>query len=144
VNPRFHADVMLPDYSSEELSDFTYARVIGIYHVVVQLAGELRNRAFDFLHVRWFVRDTTATRRWRLPRIRFLDTSDPQDCRSAFGFVDPAEVIRSVHILPAFHHGSATLLHVPSLARPGEEDLAEYKLHYVGMCVYVTSAVSAL
>jgi hypothetical protein len=139
VNPSSHADIMLPDFTSQEPSDFTYARVIGIYHVCVQLAGETAVRDFNFLHVRWYCADPTHKRRWRLPRISFLDTAQAGNAQRSFGFLNPAEVIRSVHIIPAYHHGLANLLHALSVARLGAgTDEEEWKLHYVGMYVHLT------
>lgn len=134
VNPDFHADIMLPDFQSTESTAFSYARVIGIYHAQVQLAGQTHFQSFDFLHVRWYHPAQSLPQQWRLPCIRFLSDQDPQAPELAFGFVDPALVIRSVHIMPAFAHGVETLLHTPSLALPesSRED-PEYICHYVGM-----------
>jgi hypothetical protein len=133
INPSSHADIMIPDFTSKNITDFTYARVIGIYHVLVQMTGELDTRSFDFLHVRWYTRP--VTRKWRLPQLSFFDTTNPANLAHAFGFLDPAQVIRGVHILPAFHHGPAQLLLAPSFAIGKHLDLREFKLHYVGMYV---------
>ncbi len=42
----------------------------------------------------------------RLHRIEFLDCRDP----NAFGFVDPAQVVRATHIIPDFESGFTTSL----------------------------------
>jgi hypothetical protein len=60
----------------------------------------------EFLWVRWFGRDMTHIGGWktrRLHRVGFLDAADPDS--GAFGFLDPTEVLRAAHLIPAFHFG---------------------------------------
>ncbi|KII83442.1 hypothetical protein PLICRDRAFT_677051, partial [Plicaturopsis crispa FD-325 SS-3] len=109
LNPRTHADIMV--LSHEEGPDahpYWYGRIIGIYHMQVRHLGpESRNvdtQQMDVLYVRWFGRDLSYRAGWkakRLHRLGFLDSSDP----GAFGFVNPALVVRGAHLIPAFHHG---------------------------------------
>jgi hypothetical protein len=69
---------------------------------------------------------------WRFKRphrLGFLDASEPD--RGAFGFLDPAEVIRTVHLSPAFHDGCTSRLLVPSVARLFDgEDHKDYAYYY--------------
>ncbi|KAG6840446.1 hypothetical protein H0H93_004646, partial [Arthromyces matolae] len=65
--------------------------------------------------------------RKRLPRLRFLSNGDPE----AYGFLNPDEVIRGSHIIPAFHYGS-TGEQVASIAR-GEDELDDWCYYYVNM-----------
>jgi hypothetical protein len=132
VNPRSHADIMLPAFDDASPASFWYARVIGVYHTRVQLAGQSTMTNYDFLHVRWYKPDPTQTHtRWRLPRVQFVDHRvNPS---GAFGFLNPAVILRSVHIIPAFARGLAELLDGPSIARSGVEDLNDWVSHYVGM-----------
>ena len=60
----------------------------------------------------------------------------------AFGFLDPAQVIRAVHLIPAFHSGRREdLLQGPSIARKYQEDednkrlreQSDWAYFYVGM-----------
>ncbi|KAI0076042.1 hypothetical protein K474DRAFT_1708449 [Panus rudis PR-1116 ss-1] len=65
----------------------------------------------------------------RLHRIGFIPESDPE----AFGFVDPDDVIRAVHLIPAFALGRTdTLLKGNSVARVGGKD---WKYFYVNFFV---------
>ena len=52
----------------------------------------------------------------------------------AFGFLDPKEVIRGVHLIPTFHHGRTTTLLPPSITArvPSEKD-EDWYYYYVNM-----------
>lgn len=111
INPRTsHRDVMVLRDDSEdpevgkELADsqrYLYARVLGIFHAnVVYMDPGSQNyqpRRMEFLWVRWFQPYSSVT--WesrRLDTIKFRPVNDAY----AFGFLDPADVIRACHILP--------------------------------------------
>ncbi|KAL0575119.1 hypothetical protein V5O48_006845 [Marasmius crinis-equi] len=116
ISPRFHPDVMLlADEVTAEMTGhpYCYARVIGIFHANVWLWD--KNQAFEemsiqkkeFLWVRWYEMDMEHTHGWRakrLPKIYFLPSTDP----NAFGFIDPARVVRGVFLEPAFEDGSTS------------------------------------
>jgi hypothetical protein len=108
INPRTsHCDVIVLA-ENEDGSDhpYLYARVIGIFHVNVVYTGgtivDYSPRKFEFLWVRWFEHDTSAPAgSWthsRLDRLRF----PPMAHDDAFGFLNPADVVRGCHIIPAF------------------------------------------
>ena len=72
----------------------------------------------------------------RLHRIGFIDAATG----GAFGFIDPAQVIRSVHLVPAFHYGRIDdLLLGPSIARQysidddDREGNTDWRYFYVNM-----------
>ena len=131
INSRNHANIMT---LSREDTDhpFEYGRVIGIFHVDVGI-NEGPSRASvskEVLWVRWYRRDSTyraGFKRKRLHRLAFLPEDDPK----AFGFLDPDEVIRAAHLIPAFRHG-ATEERGESLGRAeGEGD--DWQYFYVNM-----------
>lgn len=69
-----------------------------------------------------------------IPRLGFVHESE----RDAFGFVNPADVVRSAHLIPAYHYGrTSTLLTSPSLARSQgkniEEEEDDWDSMYVNM-----------
>ena len=73
----------------------------------------------NFLWVRLLDYDEESPGGWddcRLDRVGFVPDTDPD----AFGFLDPLDVIRGCHLIPAFIEGhTTTLLRGPSLlARP--------------------------
>jgi hypothetical protein len=76
----------------------------------------------DFLFVRWFGHDMGHWGGWRAKQphqIGFVDGKDD----APFGFLDPQEVIRGIHLIPAFHYGRTHDILPPShLACPGRLD----------------------
>lgn len=88
---------------------YRYARIIGVFHVEVQyLGGGSSNRgiqALEFLLVRWFEVDQYSpfgVNSFKLPRVTF---APPKSTSEAFGFVDPSQVLRAIHLVPAFNLG---------------------------------------
>lgn len=139
VNPRTHGDVMVLSHEDPNTSGshpYWYARVIGIFHAQVRHVGpESKSedpQKMDFLWVRWFGRDLRYRAGWtarRLHRVGFVDGLDPQ----AFGFLNPAEVIRGIHMIPAFAHGRTSSLLGSSIARQPIENDEDWTFYYVGM-----------
>lgn len=111
INPRTsHCNIMvLAD--NEDLDDhpFLYARVIGIFHANVVYTGsqlaDYTAHPYEFLWVRWFELDPkVSSGGWgssKLDRLRFPPIAEP----SSFSFLDPADVVRSCHIVPTFRLG---------------------------------------
>jgi len=98
---------------------FWYARVLGIYHANCYFGpnGSSRPDRVEFLFVRWFGRDPDwqgGPRTCRLDQIGWVPEDDPS---GAFGFLDPARVIRACHLIPAFAYGKTPHLLHPSQAR---------------------------
>jgi hypothetical protein len=137
--------------SSNSSHPYRYARVIGIFHVNVTHRADDHSswsdqQRFEVLWVRWFELDTERRHGgWstsRLPALTFVEDDDRSGL-SAFGFVDPKDVIRGVHIIPSFVSddmwSDATLL--PSLARIHSENLksvedrrsVDYAIYYVNV-----------
>ncbi|RDB25047.1 hypothetical protein Hypma_007810 [Hypsizygus marmoreus] len=117
INPNTpHRDVMVlaPSQIETEIDDagmnhkFLYGRILGIYHANIVYSGptgiiDYRPRRMDFLWVRWFQlvdrTSSTGPGDWdsrQLDCIKFPSVNSPD----AFGFLDPAEVLRGCHILP--------------------------------------------
>ena len=117
INPgTSHRDIMLLANKDESNSDskhpFLYARVLGIYHVNAIYTGEGRldcsAQRVEFLWVRWFEYDGRSSTEWqdmKLDSLRF----PPMSIEGAFGFVNPADVLRGCHIVPSFAGGKARL-----------------------------------
>ncbi|KAL1939913.1 hypothetical protein VTO73DRAFT_9613 [Trametes versicolor] len=117
---------------------FWYAQVLGIYHVNVfdfRKARAPPPKRVEFLHIRWFGRDPDWRCGWqakRLERIGYVPESDG----GAFDFLDPADVIRACHLIPAFAEGrTATLLGPSSLARPHATVHEDWERYYVNRFV---------
>lgn len=87
---------------------YAYARVLGIYHANAFVVGgdatDFRPRRIEFLWVRWYrlwEPELDALQSRRLDQVSFPPVTDPD----AFGFLDPADVVRSCYIVPAFSSG---------------------------------------
>lgn len=119
INPTTdHRDIMLLSNpaSYEKIStlehQFLYARVLGIYHVnlIYTGPGKLGSHArrMEFLWVRWFevVERKPVQRGWDkqlMDQLKFRQIDD----ENAFGFVDPADILRACHLIQRFSLGRA-------------------------------------
>lgn len=104
------ANVMVLSDPNSEQHDrerhFLYARVIGAYHVNVEYSDpgasedQRSLERYDFLWVRWYnsgnVKDEYSLESLSFPSM---------NTGNAFGFIDPEDVVRVTHIIPAFHYG---------------------------------------
>jgi hypothetical protein len=150
LNPRIlgHGDVMVLSSENEDPHPYWYARILGIYHANVRYIGSNHTvsrepQRMEFLFVRWFGRDPTPRSGWkakRLIRLGFVPGND----ETAFGFIDPAQVIRSVHLIPVFAWGHTTK-YIPQksvIARGTKEPDNDWQLYYVAMWViYLNSDI---
>jgi hypothetical protein len=119
-----------PDPS--KLHHFLYARVLDAYHANVMYSGPgiqgFETRSLDFLWVRWYEvvdKGCSGLNNSTLDTVRF----PPMHEDNSFGFVDPNDVLRGCHILPAFAKGKRTAnINVSRCAK----DSKDYLLYYVG------------
>lgn len=116
VRPETHPFIIL--HSNDDVPQdgaafhpFWYARVLGIYHAMVRdhrsISKELKR--INFLWVRWLVRDPNDAAGWdsaTLDHVQYLDSNEPET--GPFGFLDPEQVIRGAHLIPAFNEGRTT------------------------------------
>ncbi|KAJ7101338.1 hypothetical protein B0H15DRAFT_936529 [Mycena belliarum] len=136
VNPRTHADILMLAPENADGSDpehpFTYARIIGVFHVdaLHNIPGASQVPIpLSFLWVRNFRMDRTykgGFKRRRYHRVEFVPDSEA----GAYGFVNPDEVIRASHLIPAFAHGATEEFPYASLARHKDE-YQDWNYHYV-------------
>ncbi|KAG2744431.1 hypothetical protein P692DRAFT_20878210 [Suillus brevipes Sb2] len=115
MNARTHADIMMLSHEDDEdRHPYWYARIIKVFHVNVWNYGP----------------DITFNAGWsakRLHRIGFFKCNDPD----SFGFVDPDQVIRGVHLIPGFHYGRTDTRLGPSFVRPPEDKDTDWLYFYV-------------
>lgn len=137
LNPSsLHRDIMMlagsrDSEESQVVSDhFCYARVIGIYHANVQYIGpgvkDYNARRLEFLHVRWF--EPVPPDAQRGVALDMLQLS-PMNAEDAYGFVDPADVLRGCHIIPALAKGRMRPADIVS--SPLSKDCDHWKYYYV-------------
>ena len=96
----------------------------------------------NFLWVCWFGKDLTyhsGPQARRLDRIGFVTDSDDTE---PFCFLDPAYIIRAVHLIPAFAYGQTDeLLLGPSIACHDRKSTVDWKYYYVNRCVTTIGAM---
>jgi hypothetical protein len=127
-----HCNIMVLNDTEDEAHPFRYARVLGIYHVNVVYVGpgmvDHRPRRLEFLWVRWYQRTAVLNTGWGA---RKLDTVQfpPVTSDEAFGFVDPSEVLRCCHIVPAFAQGK---VHIDGRGRSRcARDSSDWRTYYI-------------
>lgn len=138
INPRTpHCNIMVlapNDNNGEDDGShmFQYGRVLRIYHANIIYNGpgmiDHRARRVEFLWVRWYDH-LEPLGSWDLKKLDCL-SFPPISRQGAFGFIDPADIIRSSHIIPAFAHGireDEGLGLVASLSRRSED----YNMYYI-------------
>ncbi|KAG9123570.1 hypothetical protein FRC07_014709, partial [Ceratobasidium sp. 392] len=90
-----------PDSPGMGARRFWYAKVLGVYHANVIYKGASPKR-MDFLWVRWLSRMADVPGGWETCRLDRLGYFKDSEEFHAFDFVDPADVIRGVHLIPRF------------------------------------------
>ncbi|KAL1719284.1 hypothetical protein EV715DRAFT_272872 [Schizophyllum commune] len=135
LNPNSQADIYVLSHDDDG-HPYWYGRLLGVFHAkVYDLAERAVKRStpveMQFAYVRWYRLERTP---WgfaakRQPRVRFLDAEDPE----AFGFIDPKDIVRAAHIVPAFAYGKTNeYLPGETIARaPGDQE--DWKFYYVSM-----------
>lgn len=137
---------MVLSHEDERSHPYWYARVVHIFHVLVQARENVYSRfsppvRMDVLFVRWFGRDPNYPSGWsqkRLHRLQLFNCDDSYG--DAFGFIDPSNVIQGVHLIPGFAFGTTDELLGPSKARrkldgtsSGYHDWAYYFVNMYGI-----------
>ena len=131
VNIRTHPYIMAlahEDEGEDEQHPYWYAKVLGIFHVNIRISGNFDVVRMDFLWVHWFGRDPDhpgGFKKRRLHRIGLLDSTSP----TSFGFLNPSDVLRAVHLIPVFSIGRTP-------ESPGldiDEEESESDFFYVSM-----------
>ncbi|EGO18986.1 hypothetical protein SERLADRAFT_443529 [Serpula lacrymans var. lacrymans S7.9] len=138
INTSHNSIMMLSDRTIDSGHLFLYARVLGIYHANVIYAGpgsyDYQAHRMEFLWVRWYepLRDSDCNTGWhrrQLDSFQFL----PTDHQDAFGFVDPADILRICHVIPRFSEGP---LHPHRIGTSlSAKDSADWKTYYVNRFV---------
>jgi hypothetical protein len=133
INIRTHPYIMTLGHEEEEEDTkwhpYWYAKVLGIFHVNVRRSGCMETERMEFLWIHWFGRDPDhegGFETCRLHRIGLTDSQEP----ISYGFLDPHDVIRSVHLIPAFSLNQAN-----QEADDEDDDTASPDFYYVSMYV---------
>ncbi|KAG8703791.1 hypothetical protein FRC08_002631 [Ceratobasidium sp. 394] len=136
VNPRFkHHFIMVASGDDDSEHPFWYAKVLGIFHADIVWVNNTRTRTprrMEFLWVRWM--EVVQPGGWEgceLDRVAYVSGDSYRD---GFGFLDPAAVIRSAHLIPAFNFGRRNDALRSGLASDDPE-LGDWQSYYVNRFV---------
>lgn len=97
--------VLSNETEAERPHPFWYARVLGIFHAQVRdlSRNDSDYQRQEFLWVRWLGREP-GQHDGRL--VRRLDrVGYEENAAVAYGFLNPAQVVRAAHLIPAFESG---------------------------------------
>ncbi|KZS86653.1 hypothetical protein SISNIDRAFT_384717, partial [Sistotremastrum niveocremeum HHB9708] len=90
---------------------FWYAQVLAIFHVMARdrLGSSSEHRRIDLVWVRWLGLEQESQGSFKAKRLQkvgfpYALLADP-DALAAFGFVDPADILRGAHLIPSFAQG---------------------------------------
>jgi hypothetical protein len=119
---------------------YWYAHIIGIFRAYISsIHPDVQGKTLhfmDFLWVCWFGKEPGPYRHGfcctQLPKIGFVEASD----NYAFTFLDPAQIVQGVHLIPAFSAGRTSELlpvtkSVARILNPDDED--DWVNFYVNM-----------
>jgi hypothetical protein len=139
--------VMLKAHDDQNVRNshpFWYCQVLRIFHAFVIHTGPRSKsqapRRFDFLWIRWLGPEPGYRAGWkalRLDRIGFIGDNENSP---SFGFLDPANVIRGSHLIPAFGYGLTSRFLAPSLIIR-DVDEQDWESFYVNRYVLLRSCV---
>lgn len=127
--------VMLPaDRSQDPTSHrFLYVKVIGIFHANVKYQMQPPRR-MDFVRVRWLDYDYNQPAGWeelKLDRVGYQKCRADADVLNSFDFINPADIVRSCHLIPDFRAGIDTNLLRGPTSMSWDNDLGDWRYYYV-------------
>ncbi|TFK33057.1 hypothetical protein BDQ12DRAFT_615945 [Crucibulum laeve] len=130
--------MVLSRKDDRDAQPFWYARVIGVFHAKVTTTHHSAHskdiERMHFLFVRWFGSEPSyrfGFHQAQLPKIGFVEYKEDFD-NYPFSFLDPTQVLRGCHLIPAFQFGlTDTLLpHECSVAQQLDTSRTEDWLNY--------------
>jgi hypothetical protein len=129
--------IILAPKDNEDPHPYWYGRILGIFHANVHhIKPHSRSplsQKMEFIFVRWFGRYTKTTPGWKMKRLQCLSFV-PGNSEQAFGFINPSQVIRGIHLIPAFNWGKVTkLLPKSVIARSLSDPVNDWQVYYVAM-----------
>lgn len=121
---------------------YLYAKVLGVFHANVgflptssRAAGRVAFKRIDVLWVHWF-QFLGCHNEFSLDRLSLC----PLGSNDALGFVDPADVLRGVHLIPQFP-SQKSMLPIPSFRfSPKGPDL--WNAYYINRSDYILRGVT--
>ncbi|KAH6877025.1 hypothetical protein BKA70DRAFT_1124772 [Coprinopsis sp. MPI-PUGE-AT-0042] len=126
-----------PKPGEPEPHPYWYAEIIGIFHAKILYNDPAtfnpETKSMDFLWIRWLGPRETYTSGWKAQKLHRVSYVTPREDSPMFGFLDPANVIRAVNLMPVDRYGRSTCGLGPSIARPNIDDDMDWAYYDVGM-----------
>ncbi|PPR06562.1 hypothetical protein CVT24_001550 [Panaeolus cyanescens] len=128
LNPQTHPFIMLLSNDGSQ-HPYWYAQILGIFHVNVLFQTTTQSKpvphVMEVIWVRWLGLNTYSSYGWKaknLPQVGFIDIA--VDDSPGFGFINPTQIIRAVHLIPDQSKGKSSngLFYPTSLARQYTDD----------------------
>lgn len=131
LNPDFN-----PNGESPPAHPYIYIRIIAIFHVNIGNKALLGPQSVvtpiqkDIVWVHWFSIEDSSPLDETFMRLDRLSLTNIPDTDSN-GSIHPEDIVRTCHIIPAFHYGRMSTMIPPSIASESES----YEYFYVNRFV---------
>jgi len=116
---------------------YWYAKVLGIFHVNMRRSGSMETERMEFLWVHWFRRDPDHEGGFETCRLHCIGLTDSED-PTLYEFLNPSDVLRSVHLIPAFLPNEEN-----QEADDSDDDAIPQFHYYVSMYVIIASTFTS-
>jgi hypothetical protein len=134
INIHSHPYVMTLAHENEEDKNnwhpYWYAKVLRIFHVNIRLSDSSETEKMDFLWVHWFGQDPDYRGGLEAHHLHHVGLMDPRD-PSSYSFLNPSNMLRAVHLIPAFLTGR--LASDPE----ADEDNMDWEFYYMSMYIFL-------
>lgn len=108
VHPSAERQFVVVKVADDSDHPFWYARVLGVFHTLARKHPREPHQRLELLWVRWLARDLTRPGGWRshrLDRVSYYSDDQTGDSLPPFDFINPNQVVRGAHLIPAFESG---------------------------------------
>ncbi|KAH6911820.1 hypothetical protein BKA70DRAFT_1268579 [Coprinopsis sp. MPI-PUGE-AT-0042] len=116
---------------------YWYAEVVGIFHANVMYndpdSFKTETQVMDFLWIRWLGPRRNYPAGWTAKKLHRVAYVTPRESSPMFGFLDPANVIRAVNLMPVDKYGRSSCRLPPSVGRPNSQDDLDWNYYDVGI-----------
>jgi hypothetical protein len=117
INPRSRPFIMYLSSLHDSVFPYEFASVIGIFHTYIvdnrPESASQTPKLVEFLWIRRLSMDFSHKSGWKAQRLHCVSFI-PAHTGDAFAFLNPNEVIRGAHLIPAFSLGQTAALLGPS------------------------------
>ena len=141
INVRTQPYIMTLGHEDEEdgikSHPYWYAKVLGIFHVNVRCSGHIESDRMEFLWVHWFGRDLNHEGGFETRCLHHIRLTDGKDATS-YEFLNPSDVLRGIHLIPAFSPNRTNPEADNSDSDDSDEDGPITEFYYVSMYVIHT------